>query len=418
MDTHPWCKGESPSAAPDSASATARLDRSPNTPRRVRSARGGHLYACPSRRRFQAPGALAEPSQSRAATRGHCSGASHADRQPMRRLLLALSLLAMLTVTAMAAAALHPSATRAGCGGVESAGPTHWRHRYRAPLAIGDSTMLLALPELSREGFSVNAHGCRQYPEALSLLGALRHAHELPRLVVIALGANGEISDSDVQGALQILGHDRLLVLVTPRELGGGEGSDAQLVRLEGRRHPRRVGVLDWVSYSSGHRDWFEGDGLHLTPAGSAALARLIGRVRPLAAPPRSLRLPRCRAPNPVPQSAPSGVTVTPSGGALEVRPRSSRIRVTLINMNPVAVSGFAQLRETLPAGLTIAARCLAVPAGGRVGLDLTLDAAALADLDLRGRYQVRLELTLRGVQGPGRATTASYLLKLSARAA
>jgi hypothetical protein len=34
--------------------------------------------------------------------------------------------------------------------------------------------------------------------------------------------------------------------------------------------------VLDWLSFSAGHDDWFYGDGTHLRPSGAAAYARLI----------------------------------------------------------------------------------------------------------------------------------------------
>ena len=255
--------------------------------------------------------------------------------------------------------------------------------------------MLLALPDLSREGFTVNAHGCRQYPEALSLLRALRDAHALPRVIVIALGANGEISDSDIDAALETLGHDRLLVLVTPRELGGRAGSDAQLVRAEGRRHPRRVRILDWVHYSAGHTRWFEPDGLHLSPGGSAALARLIGRVRPLAAPPRSLHVPRCGSSRLGPPTALTQVSLAPSGGDLVVHASSSHLRLTLVNANPFPVSGLVSLNEAVAGSRRIDARCISAPAGGRAKFELTLDAVALAELEIRQRYRVRLALSL-----------------------
>jgi hypothetical protein len=327
--------------------------------------------------------------------------------------IAAAVLLALVAVpTALVSGASPRSAVSAGCGGVVSAGPSSWHHDYRAPLAIGDSTMLLALPGLSREGFSVNAHGCRQYPEALNLLRILRDAGALPRLVVIALGANGEISDGDIDEALRILGHSRLLVLVTPRELGGGAGADAQLVRAEGRRHPRRVRVLDWVAYSAGHVGWFEPDGLHLSREGSAALARLIGRVRPLAAPPRSLRLPRCASSNAASGAALAGISTAPQGGVLTLRRALSRLRVTLLNANAFAVSGVAWLEEAVAGGRRIDAHCVSIPPNGRAVLGLTLDAPALTELELLRRYRVRLVLSLSAAEDLSGTITSTYLIE------
>lgn len=186
--------------------------------------------------------------------------------------------------------------------------PKHHR-TYLPPLAIGDSTMIFAVPRLAAEGYVANARGCRQFPEAIALLGALRHAHSLPHLVVIALGANGPVTDAYVSQALAILGHRRQLVLVTPREAGGGSGPDAVNVRAEARRHPGRVQALDWVAYSAGHDAWFQPDRLHLTFGGAAAFARLLGRVLPLAVPPGhgppAKPPPHATPPQPPPQATP-----------------------------------------------------------------------------------------------------------------
>jgi hypothetical protein len=335
---------------------------------------------------------------------------------------LRLKRLVVLSLTALSLPLASPAlagrrATTAGCGGVVSVGASGWHRSYRAPLAIGDSTMLLALPELSREGFSVNAHGCRQYPEALSLLRSLRDAHELPRLVVVALGANGGISDGDVTGALQILGPERLLVLVTPRELGGGSGSDAQLVRAEGLRHPQRVRVLDWVAYSAAHRSWFEPDGLHLSPGGSAALAQFIGGTRPLAAPPRSVRTPRCPSSTPLSPSAPlTGVSLSPSGGTLRVYSRSSRLGLRLVNANSFVVEGVARLAEAAGRGRTIAASCVSVPPGADRVISFELDAAARADLELVSRIPVRVELSLTAPPNLEATASSTYSLEQARR--
>lgn len=325
---------------------------------------------------------------------------------------------AVLALPTQAGAEASQSAAEAGCGGVQSRGATGWHRAYRPPLAIGDSTMLLALPLLSHEGFSVNAHGCRQYPEALAILRGLRHAHELPRVVVIDLGANGAVSEGDVTGALQILGHERLLVLVTPRELGGGSGSDAQLIRAEGRRHPERVRVLDWVAYSAGHPDWFEPDGLHVSPRGSAAQAQLLARVLPLDATPRSVPSPHCPLPAPVPaaQAPLTGVAFDPAGGVLDVRLHSSRVKLTLINPAPFVLGELVRVRESLPGGLTIAARCVSAAAQSRTAVLLTLSARALAELELHSRYRVRVELVPSAAQGSTRPLTATYLLERASR--
>ena len=198
-----------------------------------------------------------------------------AQRQLSLRLSVVLGALALLLI--------FPAAGRAGCGGVESAPAASHPSGQAPPLAIGDSTMLLSLPGLSREGYDANAHGCREFSEALAMLRQMRAAGTLPHMVVIALGANGTVSGGDINDTLRLLCCNRLLVLVTPRELGGGSGSDAATDRQAASEHPGRILLLDWVKYSQGHGSWFQPDGLHLTLAGVSALNTLLARALPYA---------------------------------------------------------------------------------------------------------------------------------------
>jgi lysophospholipase L1-like esterase len=179
-----------------------------------------------------------------------------------------LHVLALLALTAPAA--------HAACGGVEQEKPRKDVNLGRAPIAIGDSPMLLALPNLAQEGYLANARGCRQWPEGLALIRKLRNEDHLPKLVVVALGSNGSITRTNIRDALDLVGKKRTLGLVTPRETGGGSSSDADVVRSEAKKHKNRTVLLDWVSYSSGHSGWFQPDGLHLTFEGAEGFADLM----------------------------------------------------------------------------------------------------------------------------------------------
>lgn len=200
-------------------------------------------------------------------------------RRSVRHLLL-LALAASIFVS------LPPAVADAGCGGVRYMKAKKKPKRGKPPLAIGDSTMLLAMKNLAKIGYNVDAHGCRGMEEGLKILRRRRARKNLPHLVVIALGADFSISRKQVKRALHILGRGRVLGLVTPRELGGGSGKDARVVRAAGKEWKKQVVVLDWVKYSRGHRSWFQPDGLHLTYAGARAFARLFKRALPYAQPP------------------------------------------------------------------------------------------------------------------------------------
>jgi hypothetical protein len=199
-----------------------------------------------------------------------------------RRLQIAAALLTFLAVAALLPAA--GSAYDPACGGVETAqARRNVNPGGHAPLAIGDSTMLLALPALANEGYRVNAHGCRQIEEGLDLLREERRNGSLPHLVVIALGADASISSAQMAKAFRVAGPKRVLGLVTPLELGGGTSGDADVVRAAARRHPKRSVLLDWVAYSAGHGDWFQPDNLHLTFAGANGFAALLRQALPYA---------------------------------------------------------------------------------------------------------------------------------------
>jgi hypothetical protein len=155
--------------------------------------------------------------------------------------------------------------------------PTKLRPSGVPPLAVGDSVMLGAAPQLRRRGFEVDVRGCRQMSEGLGVLSARRSAGSLPSRVVIGLGTNWTVTTSQIRSALRILGRRRVLGLVTPPEVGGVASSDQRVIRAAGRRWPERVKVLDWVARSAG-KGW-TWDGMHLKPAGAVAYAKLLSRA-------------------------------------------------------------------------------------------------------------------------------------------
>ena len=145
--------------------------------------------------------------------------------------------------------------------------------------------MLLALPDLARVGYKVNARGCRQFSEGLGVLRG-----RAPPAPAAAPGRDRarrrRVGHPPARSPrrCKIVGPKRILGLVTPRELGGG--------RVERRRTwsatrasatRKHVKVLDWVKYSAGHSSWFQPDGLHLTFSGAKAFARLLKKLIPLA---------------------------------------------------------------------------------------------------------------------------------------
>ena len=175
--------------------------------------------------------------------------------------------------------------------------------------------MLLALQDLANIGYEANAHGCREWGEAMAILRARRAANTLPHMVVIALGADGSVTRRDIGAALGVMCCTHLLVLVTNRELGGGSGSDAVNEREQVAKHANRAKLLDWVRYSAAHGGWFQPDGLHLTDSGAVAFTNLLKMALPWAYPlPKSKHKPKSKSAHGVPaggRAASAGLALT-----------------------------------------------------------------------------------------------------------
>lgn len=203
------------------------------------------------------------------------------------RVFVGLAATALAAVPAIVAA--RQPAIEQSCGPVTSEAAHKDIGPGPAPLAIGDSVMLIAVEPLADIGYQVNAQGCRGFQAGIRIIH--RRGRTLPHLVTIALGSDSGISMADIRHSLRAIdsvpGPPRVLGLVTPREhlLGGGGKHDRRVVREAGELHPNRIKVLDWVRLSAGHPHWFQPDGLHLTSIGAEAFTRLLGRALPLATP-------------------------------------------------------------------------------------------------------------------------------------
>jgi hypothetical protein len=190
-----------------------------------------------------------------------------------------LGLLLLLVLAAAAFAGAEAATASAACGGVIYHRPKRIDPRHRPPLAVGDSTMLLAARPLAAIGIEANARGCRPVYEGLNYLARRKRQRRLPKVILMHLGLNGGISTRLIRRGLDILGPRRVLVLVTPRG-----GHDRRVILAAGRHWPKRVRVIDWVRIRRGHREYFnEPHGLHLSMTGVRVFVRICKRrVLPL----------------------------------------------------------------------------------------------------------------------------------------
>lgn len=160
--------------------------------------------------------------------------------------------------------------------------------RGKPPIAIGDSTMLLPLPDLNEAGFSVNGRGCRGTGESIALIEKLRERGRLPHLVVFAAYSNGGVKPRNIADALEAMGPDRVLGLVTEydAQTGKAPAPDTGVLFKARKRYPKQVTVLDWVKHSRPHHSveptpgaWFLADLFHPNFTGAQEYANFLTKL-------------------------------------------------------------------------------------------------------------------------------------------
>ncbi len=221
-------------------------------------------------------------------------GRCHRDLMAKPLPILAAIVLLALWQPSAAPAAGEPAF---GCGHVHTAKAQ--RNPYGPdggppPIAIGDSTMLLPIPDLTRVGFDVNAKGCRGFKQAVWVARDMRNRGVLPKLILINSYGNGGVNRDLIKFALKVIGPKRQLVLVTAynADTGHPPAPDTDVIFQAGREHPQQIKVLDWVRYSLPHHKvepapgaWFLPDLFHPNFTGAHAYANFLAQVLPGGAP-------------------------------------------------------------------------------------------------------------------------------------
>lgn len=144
--------------------------------------------------------------------------------------------------------------------------------------AVGDSVMVDGQLYLQKMGITVDAAVSRQFDTGIAILRQLKSEGQLPHRVVIGLGTNGPMTQSDLDSALAMLQHESRVVLLTVREPRWWQNQVNAVVRAGAKRF-KNVRIADWYTASAGHPEWFAGDGIHLGPTGAMAYAHVIANA-------------------------------------------------------------------------------------------------------------------------------------------
>jgi hypothetical protein len=145
---------------------------------------------------------------------------------------------------------------------------------------VGDSIMLDIQPYLATDipGAAIDGLVSRQFETGIAVVQADRAAGTLGHVLVVELGTNGTVTDSDFDAMMQAAAGVQRVVFVNVDVPRAWEAPDNAVLAAGVARYPGQAVLADWNSLSSGHPEWFTPDQVHLEPAGAQALANLIAQ--------------------------------------------------------------------------------------------------------------------------------------------
>jgi hypothetical protein len=145
-----------------------------------------------------------------------------------------------------------------------------------AKLALGDSVMLGAAPQLQDQGFVVDAVEGRAFINGLDVVQKLQQQGRLGGVAVVHLGTNGPISPTDMTAMMEALAGVPQVLLLTTDVDRDYTAANNSLIYDTAAQYPN-VTLLDWAGLDgSCPGNCFYKDGYHLRPDGQVYYAQLI----------------------------------------------------------------------------------------------------------------------------------------------
>jgi hypothetical protein len=145
--------------------------------------------------------------------------------------------------------------------------------------AVGDSVMLDYQDPLKTTipGINVDASVSRQWSEGEQILQTLKADGQLGGDVIVGLGTNGPITDTDFDNMMTILGGASRVVFVNVHVDRPWQDPNNAVLASGATRYPNVV-VADWATLAAQNPAWFGSDGTHLAidGQGADALAQLV----------------------------------------------------------------------------------------------------------------------------------------------
>jgi hypothetical protein len=131
--------------------------------------------------------------------------------------------------------------------------------------------------QASIPGVDVNAAVSRQWAAGEWILQVLKDEGRLGADVIVALGTNGPITDTDFDDMMGILGGASRVVFVNVHVDRPWQDPNNAVLADGATRYPNVV-IADWATLAAQNPQWFGADGTHLAidGPGADALASLV----------------------------------------------------------------------------------------------------------------------------------------------
>ena len=132
--------------------------------------------------------------------------------------------------------------------------------------AVGDSIMEASSYGLNKvfPGIAINAKVSRSVPEGIAALRSMKSSGTLRPWVVVGLGTNSQMSAKHLDTIMQLIGPDRILVLVNTHSSGESWAvKSGKLIDSYAAQHPDRVVLVDWNAAVTKHPEVLDVDGVH-----------------------------------------------------------------------------------------------------------------------------------------------------------
>lgn len=145
-------------------------------------------------------------------------------------------------------------------------------------ILIGDSVSVGTIPYFQQTfpNGLIDAEISRQLSTAIDIYNTYEKQGALSAgtIIIFALGTNGPIDTNTVEELIEAVGnHETFFVNIRSPQ----DWTDANnAVLYEAAQRHSNVSIIEWSGLSSGHDDWFDGDGTHLTSAAAKTYIEFI----------------------------------------------------------------------------------------------------------------------------------------------